>query len=113
MGAKRYVKEIELPRLLREFVDGVRFTVQVKARSQETKLIIEPDGTISLRVVAPPERGAANKEVVKWFAKKFQLPSSQVRLVSGYRSKTKVIEISNVGRADVVRVLGLSAVRLE
>ena len=99
--------------MLREFEDGVQFTVQVKAGSLETRLIIESDGTILLRVVTPPVRGAANREVVKWFAKKFQLPASQISLVSGHCSKTKVIGVSNVSKDDVVRILGLWSVRLE
>jgi len=90
--------------------NSVRLTVQVKARSREAKLTVERDGVIILHVVAPPERGAANKEVIRWFAKKLHIPTSQVRLVSGLRSRTKVVEIHNVSEVDVSKVLGLDSV---
>ena len=99
--------------VLQEFSNGVRLTVQVKARSREAKLIVERGGIITLYVGAPPEKGAANKEVIRWFAKKLHVPTSQVRLVSGLRSRTKVIEVHNVSEVDVSKVLGLDSVRLE
>ena len=96
------------PELLQEFSNGIRFTVRVKARSRETGLIIERDGTVILHVVAAPERGKANKEIIKWFAEKFKISGSQVRLVAGLHSRTKVIEIVNINKADVAKALGLS-----
>jgi uncharacterized protein (TIGR00251 family) len=77
----------------------------VKARSKEARLIIEADGTIILHVVAPAEGGRANREIVKWFAKKLSLPASQVRLVAGLRSRSKVLEIYGVDEAEVKRAL--------
>lgn len=70
-------------------------------------MIVEPDGTITLHVVAPPSEGKANKEIVKWLAKKFGKSTSQVRLVAGLHSKTKIIEIFNVNRTEVAKVLGV------
>jgi hypothetical protein len=70
-------------------------------------MIIENDGTILFCVAAAPEKGAANTEIIKWFARKFQKPASQVRLVSGLHSRTKIIEILSVSASDVARVLGL------
>jgi uncharacterized protein (TIGR00251 family) len=82
-------------------------TVRIKPHSVETKLIIEPDGEITLHVAAPPLQGKANKEIVKWLAKKFGKSSSQVRLIAGLHSKTKIIEILDVNRAEVEKILGI------
>ena len=40
-----------------------------------------------------PERGRANDELVKKLAKHFKVPSSSVRIVSGFKSRRKVVEI--------------------
>ena len=40
-----------------------------------------------------PERGKANDELVKKLAKHFKVPSSSVRIVSGFKSRRKVVEI--------------------
>ncbi len=40
-----------------------------------------------------PKRGKANEELVKKLAKHFGVPSSRVRIVSGFRSRSKLVEI--------------------
>lgn len=94
--------------MLQVFSNGVRLTLHVKARSKEARLIIEADGTITLHVVAPAEGGRANREIVKWFSKKVSVPASQVRLVAGLRSRSKVLEIYGVGEAELKRALASS-----
>ncbi|MGC8933452.1 MAG: DUF167 domain-containing protein [Candidatus Methanodesulfokora sp.] len=42
-----------------------------------------------------PERGKANDELVKKLAKHFKVPSSSVRIVSGFKSRRKVVEIED------------------
>jgi hypothetical protein len=61
--------------------------------SRETKLLAESDGTFTMYVAAPPEKGKANREIVKWLSKKLGKSSSQVRIVAGAYSNKKVIEI--------------------
>ncbi|MCD6530800.1 DUF167 domain-containing protein [Candidatus Bathyarchaeota archaeon] len=40
-----------------------------------------------------PERGKANAELVKKLARHFKVPSSHVKIVSGFKSREKVVEI--------------------
>ena len=95
-------------RLVADDSCSVRLTIFVKARSPETKLIEEPDGMITLHVTAPPARGKANRETVKWLAKRLKRPSSQVRIVSGFHSNTKVIEMLDINQAEVAKRLGIT-----
>lgn len=41
----------------------------------------------------PPEKGKANKQLCELLAKKFGVPSSQIRIVSGAASRKKIVEI--------------------
>jgi len=79
----------------------VRLTVNVKPRSREDKLIVEPDGTITLRVIAPPVKGQANRMVVRFLAKRLGKSKSQVRIVAGFRSNVKIVEIANMSKAEI------------
>lgn len=92
---------------VQEIFNSVRLTVQVKTRSPNMNITVEPDGTIVLHVTAPPTEGRANREVVRCLAKKFGKPSSQVRLVAGLHSKTKVIEILDASQGEIAKVLGV------
>ncbi len=53
------------------------------------------DDQIEVGVMARPQKGEANAEVIKKIAKYFQVPRSSVRLVSGEKSKNKVVQITN------------------
>ena len=57
---------------------------------------IRVDGTqIIVGLTSKPEKGKANVELIKKLAKHFNVSSSQVRIVSGFKSRRKMIEIIN------------------
>jgi len=48
---------------------------------------------IKVRIAAPPEKGKANKELIKLIAKTFGVSKSQVELVSGDTQRHKRVRI--------------------
>ncbi len=48
---------------------------------------------IVIGVRARPVKGKANEEIIKKLAKRFNVPSSSVRIIAGLRSKKKIVEI--------------------
>ena len=67
-----------------------RMKAIIKPNSKETKIISDEGGTLTIAVRSPPEKGKANKELVRFLAKHFK---RKVRIISGFRSKNKVLEI--------------------
>jgi hypothetical protein len=60
--------------------------------SSDKKLQIQGNEiTISIR--SAPERGRANSELVKLLARHFRVEPSRVRIVSGLKSRKKLVEI--------------------
>jgi hypothetical protein len=49
---------------------------------------------ITVGIKSKPIDGAANREIIKKLAKHFGVSSANVAIKSGYRSKTKIIEIN-------------------
>lgn len=66
--------------------------VQVNARENAVEKI--DDTSYKVSVKAPPVGGRANKEVEEVLADYFNLHKSKVYIVSGFRGKSKVVEIS-------------------
>ena len=67
-----------------------RFKVHVEFHKDFMKI----DGDmISVGLKSKPEKGKANAELVKKLAKNFRLPPSKIRIVAGFKSKNKIIEI--------------------
>jgi len=83
----------------------VRMKVHVKAMSPETRLVSEPDHTLTLYVAAQPVKGKANREIVKWLAKRLGKSSSQVRIVAGLLSNSKIIEVDETTKNEVAKLL--------
>ena len=85
----------------------VRFTVHVKPLRNETQLLCEPDGTLTMHVAAPPVKGKANREIVRWLSKRLRTSSSNVQIVVGIHSNVKVIEITGISEAEIAAALGI------
>ena len=71
----------------------MKIQIKVKPNSRTAELIQEGDSFI-VKVKEPPKEGKANQAVIKVLAEHFGVPQSQVRILSGFRSRNKVIEVA-------------------
>ena len=71
----------------------MKIQVKVKPNSKTEELSREGDNFI-VKVKEPPKEGKANQAVIKLLAEHFCVPQSQVRILSGFRSRNKVIEVA-------------------
>jgi len=68
----------------------IKIIVKTKAKSSEIKGFDEEKQAYIVNIKSQPIEGKANKEIIKLFHKKYK---KQVRIVSGFKSKEKIIEI--------------------
>jgi uncharacterized protein (TIGR00251 family) len=52
------------------------------------------EDTLKVKVKAPPEKGKANKAVIKTLEKTLDLPKESIDITSGSTSPTKIIKIN-------------------
>ncbi len=83
--------EIKLQKYLR---------IKVIPKSRETKIAeIMEDGdgeiTIKIRIKAAPEKGKANKELLKFLAHYFDRPVEQFEIISGKTEQLKLIRVQD------------------
>jgi uncharacterized protein (TIGR00251 family) len=71
----------------------MKIQVKVKPNSRTEELSREGDSFIAT-VKEPPKEGKANQAVIKLLAQHFGVSQSQVRILSGFRSRNKVIEVA-------------------
>jgi hypothetical protein len=72
----------------------MKIVVGVKTGSGENKVVKVDEGHYRVWVTAVPQKGEANKAVVKILADYFEVSLSKVRIVMGRTSKEKLIEVS-------------------
>ena len=71
----------------------MRIEVRVKPNSKKEE-VFEEEGVFIVRVKEPPVEGKANNATTRLLAKYFGVPVTQVEIVKGRSSRTKIIEIS-------------------
>jgi uncharacterized protein (TIGR00251 family) len=70
----------------------MKIRVKVKPNSRTAEVTQEGDSLI-VKVKEPPKEGKANEAVIKLLAEHFGVPQSQLRILSGFKSKNKVVEV--------------------
>ncbi len=99
------------PSMVRE--DAARGTVLLDLVVTPSASRTEVRGTdpwrhgIVIRVAAKPTEGAANAELLRFLAKRLDVPGSSIRIVSGFRSHRKTVAIRGVPRERIESQLGL------
>ena len=71
----------------------MKIQVKVKPNSTTEELSQEGD-SFMVKVKEPPQEGKANQAVIKLLAHHFGVPQSQIKILSGFRSRNKVIEVA-------------------
>lgn len=81
------------------------FRVQVVPRSSRSEVAGEHNGSLRVRVSAPPVEGAANKELTALLAKAFKVSRGAVNILSGQSSRLKQVSIEGVNSSELSELL--------
>lgn len=84
---------------------GITFTVRIVPRASRSEIAGDYEGSLRIRVAAPPVEGAANRELIRLLAKTFRVPQNAVEIVSGTGSKTKIIRVQGTTAAALARLV--------
>lgn len=89
--------------------NGVLLAVRVTPKASRTEVagVVElPEGkaALSIRLAAPPVDGAANAELIAFFAKTLGLRKADVSIASGEASRLKLLRLGGVPEVIVERL---------
>lgn len=81
---------------------GAAMTVRVTPRASKTTFggVLE-DGTVRVRVSAPPLEGRANKALIKFIAEVLGVSKSRVEIVAGEKGLDKILSIIDMNAEQV------------
>jgi uncharacterized protein (TIGR00251 family) len=69
----------------------IRIKVKPNSRTEE---VSQEGNSLIVKVKEPPKEGKANQAVIKLLAEHFSVSQSQVRILSGFRSRNKIVEVA-------------------
>lgn len=72
----------------------MRISVKAKPNSKEEKIEQITEGQFIISVKELPLRGMANQAIIKLLAQYFSVSEFQVKIISGWTSRQKMIEIN-------------------
>lgn len=71
--------------------------VKVTPRSASSEIVGKlDDGTLKVKIAAPPEKGKANQALCALLADRYRVPRGAVTIVSGHGSPLKLVKIDGL-----------------
>ena len=90
---------------IREMDGGIVVAVKVQPNSSKDRVIGVYGDKIKIAVTVAPEKGKANKAVIKLFAKWLGIKSSDIQVISGETSRDKELFIRNIIEEDLYKLV--------
>ena len=83
-------------------------TVIAHPSSRKDSITLDDDGkAFVIHITAPPEKGKANKAIVKLLAKQIGVGTSKITIIRGSTSSTKTLHVEGMDDARLKQVLNL------
>ena len=85
---------------IRDTGTGIEVALHVQPRARRNEIAGLHNGALKLKVCAPPVDDAANRALIEYFATLLHLPKSSLRILSGIKSRDKILRIESISRSD-------------
>ncbi len=83
--------------------------LKVMVQSGRQEIVLDKSGILKCFILAAPENGKANKEIVALFAQKLNIKKQQVEIVGGLISNRKKLAFDvTLSHEEFLQCLGLS-----
>lgn len=86
---------------------SITLKVRLQPRASRNGIDGVQGDALKLKVTAPPLEGRANKALKKLLAERLGIPPARIEIITGRRSREKLVRLSGISRAEVERALGI------
>jgi hypothetical protein len=90
---------------VRKVEGGVVVSVKVQPNASKDRVVGEHADKIKIAVTVAPEKGKANKAVIKVLSKWLGVKSSDIQIISGETSRDKKVFIKNITAEDLYKLV--------
>jgi uncharacterized protein (TIGR00251 family) len=91
--------------MLREIKNGIQLSLIVQPNASKSEIIGEHNGSLKIRIKAPPVDGKANEAVESFISELFEVRQRQVTVQRGMSSRKKMIEVTGIGMIQAKAIL--------
>ena len=79
--------------------------IKLLPRSSKNQIIGKEGDTLKVKVTSPPVDGKANEALIELLAKRLGVSKSNIKIISGRRSKLKTVTISGLSQKEITILL--------
>ena len=85
--------------------EQIRITVHVQPNATQNKVAGFRDGVLQVKITAPPIKGKANQELVKFLSSLLGVSKNSLSIEKGMTGKKKTVAVRGLGQDQVLRLL--------
>ena len=85
--------------------EQIRIILHVQPNATQNRVVGFLDGVLRVNIAAPPTKGKANQELVKFLSSLFGISKNSLSIEKGMTSKKKSIAIRGLGQDQALRLL--------
>ena len=89
------------PRIVQDTREGTILTVHIQPHASRTEVAGLYGAALKIRVAAPPVKGAANAELIRFLARELSIPQRSVHIQSGVNGRLKRVRLKALSAARV------------
>jgi uncharacterized protein (TIGR00251 family) len=86
----------------RETAAGLEIRIHIQPRAKRCEISGIHNGALKVKVTAPPVDDAANRALVDFFSTLLGISKSSLQIVSGLKSRDKVMQIKGISLASLL-----------
>jgi uncharacterized protein (TIGR00251 family) len=81
---------------------GSALAIRVTPRASHNEIVeILSDGTVKIRLTAPPVEGKANQALIEFLSDVLDIPTSRIEIVAGENGRDKLVSIMDMDAVSV------------
>ncbi len=84
---------------------GIIVSVKVQPNASKDRVVGEHANQIKIAVTVAPEKGKANKAVIKILSQRLGIKSSDMQIISGQTARDKKVFIKNITAEDLYKLM--------
>ena len=82
-----------------------KIAAHIKPNASQNEVVSFKGGVLQVRIAAPPVKGKANQELIKFLSHILGVSKSNLTIEKGIISKKKTVAIRGMGQEQVARLL--------
>jgi len=85
---------------IRQTPDGLVIQLHIQPRAKRSEISGVFNGALKVKITAPPVDDAANRAIIEFMSSRLGISKSKLSILSGSRSRDKILQIKSLSRED-------------